>query len=165
MSEDKQELNFNLVIVNSVQEEVGLYGAKMISNQIKPDIAIAIDVCHDTTSPAYNREKQGHVVAGEGVVLMNAPTIQKNLLNILKETATKNEIKYQMITSGRGTGTNADSYAYPSGTPTALITMGMRYMHTTCELIHKQDVESAINLLHKVMLNEKLIKDLKYNRK
>jgi len=155
-------LDFNLVVVNAVQEEVGLYGAKMASTLIKPDIAIAIDVTHDTTSPAYDRNKQGHIVAGEGCVLMTAPAIQKNLLAFLKETAKENKIKYQMAVSGRSTGTNADSYAYPNGIPTALIKMGMRYMHTTVETVHKDDVDSAINLLYYTIVSGKLFKNLKY---
>ena len=156
------ELNFNLIIVNTVQEEVGIRGAEMASNFIKPDIAIAIDVTHDTTSPAYNREKQGHIVAGEGCVLMDAPSIQKNLLKLLKDTAKKHDIKYQLTASGGRTGTNADSYAYPSGTPTGLIKMGMRYMHTTVETVHRDDVDSAIKLLYNVIVDGKLIKDLSY---
>jgi len=161
LKSEKKELNFNLVIVNAVQEEVGLYGAKMASTLIKPDIAIAIDVTHDTTSPAYDRNKQGHIVAGEGCVLMSAPAIQRNLLKILKDTANSHNIKYQMTTSGRGTGTNADSYAYPSGTPTALIKMGMRYMHTTVETVHKEDVQSAIDLLYTVIETGNILKSLK----
>jgi putative aminopeptidase FrvX len=161
LKENDINLNFNLVIVNAVQEEVGLFGAKMASELIKPDVAIAIDVCHDTTSPAYSRKKQGHIVAGEGCVLMSAPAIQKNLLRILKEKAKEHDIKYQMTVSGRGTGTNADSY-FTSGTPTALIKMGMRYMHTTVETVHKDDVQSAIDLLYNVIENGNIIQNLKY---
>ena len=161
LHENKIELNFNLVIANVVMEEVGLFGAKMASNEINPDVAIAIDVCHDTTSPAYNRNKDGHVVSGEGCVLMSAPSIQKNLLKLLKDTAKENEIKYQMITSGRGTGTNTDSY-FVKGVPSALISMPMRYMHTTSEMISHYDVESAIDLLYSVIKDNKLIIDLSF---
>lgn len=162
LNKNNAELDFNLVIVNSVQEEVGIYGAKMASNLIKPDVAIAIDVCHDTTSPAYNRSKQGHVVAGEGCVLMNGPSIQKNLLQLLKDTAKENDIKYQMIATGGSSGTNADSYAYPNGIPTALLSLAMRYMHTTVETVHEKDVDSSINLLYSLIIEGKLKNDLKY---
>jgi len=159
LKENSVALNFNLVIVNAVMEEVGLFGAKLAADKIKPDVAIAIDVCHDTTSPAYNRGKQGHVVGGEGCVLMSAPAVQKNLLKYLKETAKKNDIKYQMITSGRGTGTNTDRY-FLNGTPSALISMPMKYMHTVSETIHKDDVQSAIDLLYESLLFNGLIQDL-----
>jgi len=161
LKENKVDLNFNLVIVNAVMEEVGLYGAKLASDKIKPDVAIAIDVCHDTTSPAYNRAKQGHIVSGEGVVLMSAPAVQKNLLQLLRDTAKENKIDYQMTTSGRGTGTNTDSY-FVKGIPSALISMGMRYMHTPSEMIHKDDVQSAIDLLYNLIKGGKLVDDLSY---
>jgi putative aminopeptidase FrvX len=161
LQDNKVELDFNLVVVNAVQEEVGLFGAKIASEIIKPDIAIAIDVCHDTTSPAYSRAKQGHIVSGEGVVLMSAPAVQKNLLQLLKKTAKENKIDYQMTTSGRGTGTNTDSY-FVKGIPSALISMGMRYMHTPSEMVHKKDVQSAIDLLYNTIISGKLISDLSY---
>jgi len=145
ISDDKMELPFNLVIVNAVQEEVGLFGAKMAANKIKPDVAIVIDVTHDTSSPAYD-----------------GPSIQKNLFKLLKDTAKDKEIKYQLTTSGRGSGTNADSYAYPQGIPTALIKMGMRYMHTTVETVHKDDVESAISLLYQTLLRPEMVKSFNF---
>jgi putative aminopeptidase FrvX len=162
LHENKVELPFQLVVVNAVQEEVGLHGAQLAAGKIKPDVAIVIDVTHDTDSPAYCKKKQGSVSAGKGIVLANAPSIQKNLLKLLIDTAKENEIKYQLSASGRGSGTNADSYAYPHGIPTALLKMGMRYMHSTVECVHKEDVDSAINLLCKVLHKRELIGSLKY---
>lgn len=162
LHENKVELPFKLIVVNAVQEEVGLYGAKMACERIKPDIAIVIDVTHDTDSPAYDKNKQGSISAGKGVVIMNAPSIQKNLFKLLVDTAKKDKIPYQLTASGRGSGTNADSYAYPHGIPTALIKMGMRYMHTTVETVHKKDVESAIKLLYSVLNSKQIIEPLNY---
>ena len=160
--EDKVELPFELVVVNAVQEEVGLRGARMAAEKIHPDVAIVIDVTHDTDSPCYSKSKQGSISAGKGIVLANAPSIQKNLLKLFVDTAKENEIPYQLIASGRGSGTNADSYAYPHGIPTALLKMGMRYIHTTCEMVNKEDVKSAINLLLKVLNRKELIGSFKY---
>jgi len=162
LHENKIELPFNLVIVNAVQEEVGLFGAKMACEKIKPDVAIAIDVTHDTDSPAYDKNKQGSISAGKGVVIMSAPSIHKKVQRLLEETATANNIPYQLTASGRGSGTNADSYAYPHGIPTGLLKMGMRYMHTTVETVHKKDVQSAIDLLIKLLQNPELITSYKY---
>ena len=156
------ELPFDLVIVNAVQEEVGLFGAKMACEKEKPDVAIAIDVTHDTDSPAYNVAKQGSISAGKGVVIMSAPSIHKKVFDLLVDTAKDNKIPYQLTASGGGSGTNADSYAYPHGIPTGLLKMGMRYMHTTVETVHKKDVESAILLLVKLLQNPKLITSYKY---
>ena len=95
----------------------------MAAERIKPDVAIAIDVTHDTDSPAYNKKEQGSISAGKGVVLMKAPSIQRNLVKLLIDTANKNKIKYQLTANGGSSGTNADSYAYPHGIPTALVKM------------------------------------------
>lgn len=152
---------FNLVVVNAVQEEVGLFGAKMAVEKIKPTVAIAIDVTHDVSTPAYAKE-QIKTYSGKGVVIMDAPSIQKNVFKILVETAKHNNIPYQITASGRGSGTNADSYAYPHGIPTGLVKLALKYMHTTVEMVHKQDVKSVIELLVKVLESNELIKDLKY---
>lgn len=162
LSEDKTKLPYKLVVVNAVQEEVGLFGAKMALNKIKPNVAFAIDVTHCTKSPAYDTAKLGSVEAGKGVVLMDAPSIQKNLLKLIKTTAKDAEIPFQMTVSGRGTGTNADSYAYPLGIPTALFKMAMRYMHTTSETVHEDDVNDTIKLIEKVLLEPKLTQSLNY---
>ena len=162
LHKNKVSLPFELVVVNAVQEEVGLYGAQMAAKRINPDVAIAIDVTHDTDSPAYDKKKQGSISAGKGVVLMNAPSIQKNLLKLLVNTAKENKIPYQLTASGRGSGTNADAYAYPHGIPTALVKMGMRYMHTTVETVHKKDVQCAIDLLYATLNKKEIIESFKY---
>jgi len=162
LATEQIELPFELVIVNAVQEEVGLYGAKMAALRIKPDVAIAIDVTHDTESPAYDKNKHGSLTAGKGIVIMKAPSLQNNVVQLLIDTAKENNIKYQLTASGGSSGTNADSYAYPHGIPTALLKMAMRYMHTTVETVHKKDVKSAINLLYKVLQNPRITESFKY---
>ena len=162
LREGEVDLPFNLVVVNAVQEEVGLHGAQMAARKIKPDVAIVIDVTHDTVSPAYDKKKQGTIVAGKGAAIMSAPSIQKNLFKFIVDTAKKYKIPYQITTSGRSSGTNADAYAYPHGIPTGLIEMGMRYMHTTVETVHKEDVKSAIDLLYNVLNDDRIIKSFKY---
>jgi len=162
LATEKVYLPFELVIVNAVQEEVGLFGAKMAAQLIKPDVAIAIDVTHDTESPAYDVAKHGSLTAGDGIVIMKAPSLQNNVVKLLTDTAKLNNIPYQLTASGGSSGTNADAYAYPHGIPTALLKMAMRYMHTTVETVHKEDVKSAIDLLYKVLQNPKIIESFKY---
>ncbi len=58
LKENNIELPFKLYVVNSVHEEIGLRGAQMIAQNIKPNVAIVTDVCHDTSSPCYNASKQ-----------------------------------------------------------------------------------------------------------
>jgi len=68
LSEQKVNLPFGLYVVNAVQEEIGLRGAQMIAEKIKPNVAIITDVCHDTTSPMYDKKTSGYQKAGEGPV-------------------------------------------------------------------------------------------------
>src|SRR5690606_35832493 len=87
LKDEKYNLPFSLYIVNSVQEEIGLRGAEMIADTIKPDIAIIIDVTHDTLTPLLKPKKLGSIKSGDGPVLTYAPAVQRNLLELLISTA------------------------------------------------------------------------------
>jgi len=163
LHDNKVILPFELIVVNVVQEEVGLFGAQMARERIRPDVAIAIDATHDTDSPAYDKSKQGSISSGKGIAIANAPSLQKNLVKLIIDTAKLEKLPYQLEARGRGSGTNADSYAYPYGIPTALISVGVRYMHTTVETVHKKDVKTAIKLLYAVLNRPEIIKSFKYD--
>ena len=79
LKENKIKLPFGLYITNAVQEEVGLRGAQMIVETIKPNVAIVTDVCHDTTTPMMNKIKQGDQKCGRGPVVFYGPAVQNNL--------------------------------------------------------------------------------------
>ena len=79
LKENNIELPFGLYITNSVQEEIGLRGAEMITQTIKPNVAIVTDVCHDTTTPMINKKEQGETKCGDGPVISYAPAVQNNL--------------------------------------------------------------------------------------
>ena len=81
--ENKVNLPFGLYITNSVQEEVGLRGAQMITETIKPNVAIVTDVCHDTQTPMINKINQGDLFCGKGPVLTYGPAVQNNLLKLI----------------------------------------------------------------------------------
>ena len=156
-------LPFGLYITNSVQEEVGLRGAEMITQTIKPNVAIVTDVCHDTTTPMINQKEQGKTQIGKGAVISYAPAIQNNLRERIIETAEKNKIPFQRLASSRYTGTDTDAFAYSNGgVPSALISLPLRYMHTTVEMVHKDDVESVIKLIYQTIQNIKEGEDFKY---
>lgn len=162
LKEENIELPFELVIANTVQEEVGLYGAKMCAQLMNPDVAIAIDVTHDTESPAYDKNLQGSLTAGKGVVIMTGPSLHNGVVDMMIDSANKGDIPFQRIATGSSSGTNADAYAYPHGIPTGLLKMAMRYMHTTVETVHKDDVDSAIELLLMILNNPRITKSFKY---
>ncbi|ADY51565.1 peptidase M42 family protein [Pseudopedobacter saltans DSM 12145] len=163
LHENKQKLPFGLYIVNAVQEEIGLRGAEMIAHRIKPNVAIVTDVTHDTTTPMINKITQGDLACGKGPVVSYAPAVHNNLNKLLVETAQKNNIPFQRQASSRSTGTDTDAFAYSNdGVVSALISLPLRYMHTTVEMIHKEDVENVIRLIYQSLLNIENGQDFRY---
>ena len=163
LKENKKKLPFGLYIVNAVQEEVGLRGAQMIANRIKPDVAIVTDVCHDTGTPMINKIEQGDLKSGEGPVLTYGPAVQNNLLNLIIDTAKNKKVPFQRATASRATGTDTDAFAYSNdGVPSALISLPLRYMHTTNEMCRKEDVENTIKLIYETILTIKKDQSFKY---
>ncbi len=166
IKESKTKLPFGLYITNSVQEEVGLRGAEMISKTIKPNVAIVTDVCHDTQSPMMSKILTGDMACGKGPVLTYGPAVQNNVLKLIIDSATKNKIPFQRAAVSRATGTDADAFAYSmGGIPSALISLPLRYMHTTVESVHKDDVENVIKLIFETLKSIKNNHDFKYFKK
>ncbi|MBK8367315.1 MAG: M42 family metallopeptidase [Bacteroidetes bacterium] len=163
LKESKTKLPFGLYIVNAVQEEVGLNGATMIAHKIKPNAAIITDVCHDTQTPMMNKIVSGDLACGKGPVLSYGPAVQNNLLKLIIEAATKNKIDFQRQAASRVTGTDTDAFAYSNdGVASALISLPLRYMHTTVESVHKDDVENVIKLIIASLKNIKNNHDFRY---
>lgn len=163
LHENKKKLPFCLYIVNAVQEEIGLRGAEMISRRLKPDLAICTDVTHDTQSPMYNKKESGNMKCGAGPVLCYGPAVQNNVLKMIIDVAQKKKIPFQRQAVSRSTGTDTDSFAYSAeGVASALISLPLKYMHTTVETVHKDDVENVINLMYDVLLQVKPGHDFRY---
>lgn len=153
LKQNKQELPFGLYIVNAVQEEVGLRGAEMITQTIKPNVAIITDVCHDTNTPMVDKTIEGDLKIGSGPVIGYAPAIQNNLRELIEKTAQDNNIDFQRLAMSRVTGTDTDAFAYSNGgVASALISLPLRYMHTTVEMVDKQDVQKTIELIYHTLL-------------
>jgi len=163
LKESKTKLPFGLYIVNAVQEEVGLNGATMIAHKIKPNAAIVTDVCHDTQTPMMNKIVSGDLAAGKGPVLSYGPAVQNNLLKVIIDAAKKEKIEFQRQAASRSTGTDTDAFAYSNdGVASALISLPLRYMHTTVESVHKNDVENVIKLIVASLKNIKNNHDFRY---
>ena len=134
LKENNKKLPFGLYIINSVQEEVGLNGAKMIAQKIKPDAAIITDVTHDTQAPNVKKNLFGDIACGKGPVVTYAPAVQRNLQKLILETADMCNIVIQHKAKGISTGTDTDAFAYSGeGIVSALISLPLKYMHTTVE--------------------------------
>lgn len=163
LKESKTKLPFGLYIVNAVQEEIGLRGAQMIAHKIKPDVAIVTDVCHDTNTPMIDKKVQGDFKGGDGPVLTYGPAVQNNLLKHIIKAAEGNKIPFQRLAASRATGTDTDAFAYSNeGVPSALISLPIRYMHTTVEMCNKEDVENTIQLILESIKSLKNKQDFRY---
>ena len=147
---DKIELPYDLYIVNSVQEEVGLMGAKNIAQQLKADVALVHDVCHATNSPGMSIAKNCDVKSGDGPTLEYASQNHRLLLDYIRDIADTKKIKYQVEVGSQGNDTMGFFFA---NTVTAIIASPLRYMHTTVEMVHKKDVKGAIELFYQCVIN------------
>jgi len=153
LKEKKQKLPYGLYVVNAVQEEIGLRGAEMIARRIKPNIAIVTDVTHDTTTPMISKIVEGEISCSKGPSLATAPAVHNKLLDLVTDVAEKKKIHVQWRSLSRSTGTDTDSFAYANdGCPSVLISIPLRYMHTTVEMLHKSDIENTILLIYETLL-------------
>ncbi len=163
LKENNVTLPFTLYIVNAVQEEIGLRGAEMIARRLKPNLAICTDVTHDTQSPKYDKKEQGDLKCGGGPVLCYGPAVQNNVLDMMIGVAQTKEIPFQRQAVSRSTGTDTDAFAYATeGIASALISLPLKYMHTTVETVHKDDVQAVITLMYEVLLSLKGDEDFRY---
>lgn len=163
LKKEKVVLPFGLYITNSVQEEVGLRGAEMIVERLKPDLAIVTDVTHDTQTPMMSKVQSGDISCGDGPVLSYAPAVHNTLLKHIVRTAEKEKIPFQRLAASRATGTDTDAFAYgAAGVPSALISLPLRYMHTTVEMVDRGDVENVIKLILASVKGLKSGMDMRY---
>ncbi len=153
LKQNGKKLPFGLYVVNAVQEEVGLRGAEMIARRIKPNVAIITDVTHDTHTPMVNKIIEGDCACGKGPSLAYGPAVHNKLLSLVQDVAEKKNIPVQLRAVSRSTGTDTDSFAYANdGCPSVLISIPLRYMHTTVEMLHKKDIEQTILLMYETLL-------------
>jgi putative aminopeptidase FrvX len=163
LQKNKVKLPYTLYIVNSVQEEIGLRGAQMVADTIKPNVAIVTDVTHDSNTPLIEKKNVGDVKCGEGPSVTYAPAVHNKLLEMILDTAEKQKIPIQREAASRSTGTDTDAFAYSNGgVPSALISLPLRYMHTTVEMAHKSDVENVIKLIYHTLLKIEYGQSFKY---
>lgn len=163
LKENKIRLPYSLYVVNSVQEEVGLRGAEMVAQSIRPNVAIVTDVTHDTHTPMISTKKHGDVRCGRGPSVTYAPAVHQKLLDIIIATAEEKDIPFQREAASRTTGTDTDAFAYSNGgVPSALISLPLRYMHTTVEMAHKDDVNNLIRLIFESLQKIEAGQDFRY---
>jgi len=163
LHENKKKLPFGLYVVNAVQEEIGLRGAQMMADSIKPDVAIVTDVTHDTNTAMIKKVINGDIKCNLGPVIKHAPATHNLLVDLIEKVAEDKKIPFQRRVASRSTGTDTDSFAYSNGgVPSALISLPLRYMHTTVEMTGKSDVENTIYLIYETLLKLKPSFNFKY---
>jgi len=133
---------------NSVQEEIGGHGASMIAHRLEPDAAVAFDVTHATDSPGISSAEHGQVKMGEGPAITHGTSTHPQVVQHLMQVAEAEDIPLQHEPSGRRTGTDTDSiFKSRSGVPSGLVSVPLRYMHSTVEVVDTEDVEQCVQLL------------------
>lgn len=132
---------------NSVQEEIGGHGAKMITHRLNPDVALAFDVTHATDSPGIDAKQHGDVKMGDGPAITHGTSTHPAVVQRLMDVADAEGIPLQHEPSARRTGTDTDSiFKARSGVPSALLSVPLRYMHSTVEVVDTEDIEQCIRL-------------------
>jgi putative aminopeptidase FrvX len=134
--------------VAAVQEEIGLFGARTAAFQVRPDIAIAVDVTHATDAPGVDEKEIGSHPFGSGAAIGRGSTLSPKVFELLVETAEAEDIPYSISASGRGTSTDADVLQISrAGIPTGVVSIPLRYMHSPVEMVDLRDVEAVVQLL------------------
>jgi endoglucanase len=142
------EMAGSFAAVAAVQEEIGLFGARTAAFEVRPDIAIAVDVTHATDAPGVDEKELGASPLGSGPVIGRGSTLSPKVFELLVETAEAEGIEHSISASGRGTSTDADVLQISrAGIPTGLVSIPLRYMHSPVEMVDLADVEATVELL------------------
>lgn len=160
---ERGEIKGRVAAVANAQEEVGLFGARTSAFELRPDLAVAVDVTHATDAPGIDENQEGSHHLGSGPVIGRGTTLSPKVFDLLAETAERIGVDHTFSGSGNRTGTDADAIQISrSGVPAGLVSIPLRYMHSPVEMVDLRDVEATIELL--VALAESLDSDLDLSR-
>ena len=142
------KINASLFAVSTVQEEVGLRGARTSAFGIAPDVGIAVDVDYASDHPDVDKKRVGEQRLGKGPVLHRGANINPRLGEMIIQTARREKIPHQLCGSPRATGTDANVMQLNrSGAAAALVSVPCRYLHTPGEVMCLADIDNAVKLL------------------
>lgn len=146
------DLNVDVYAVAAVQEEVGCRGGKTTAYGINPDMAIAIDVTHGITPDNSDNALE----VGSGTAMSLGPNLHPRLTDLLYDTARRHDININLEVDGGETGTDAwEIQVACDGVPTALLSIPLKYMHTSVETLNLSDVEATVALLTEFIKEQK----------
>ena len=134
--------------VATVQEEIGLRGAKTAAGSIHPDVAIAVDVTHASDCPTIEKNRQGDIRLGRGTVIFRGPNINAKVADRLIEICSQQNLPYQTAAIARATPNDANALQiHGGGVAVGLVAIPNRYMHSAVEMIDLEDIDAAATLL------------------
>ncbi|MFD1515256.1 M20/M25/M40 family metallo-hydrolase [Halomarina rubra] len=134
--------------VATVQEEVGLKGARMVGFDLDPDAFVAVDVTHATDAPGAPDDKSTDIDLGAGPVVARGSANHPGLVAGVRETAREAGIDVQLQAAGSSTGTDADAVFTARGAiPSLNVGLPNRYMHTPVEVVDLDDLDALAELL------------------
>lgn len=143
----------SLYAVSTVQEEIGLRGARTSAFGVDPHAGIAIDVGFATDFPDADQKSYGEVHLGKGPIVARGANINPVLGRLIEKSADKGKIPYQVAGEPRATGTDANAIQVNrAGAAAALVSIPNRYMHTPVEVVSLKDVENTVKLLAATVL-------------
>jgi endoglucanase len=142
------DVDATVYAVSTVQEEVGIQGAKMVGFDLAPDAAVAIDVTHATDNPDVPGKRVGPVELGEGPVVSRGSANHPSIVDLARDAAEEADVDVQLQATGSRTGTDADAfYTSRGGIPSLNLGIPNRYMHTPVEVIDTDDLDAVAELL------------------
>ncbi len=145
---DRTRLRWAVHAVSTVQEEVGLRGAKTSAFGIDPQVGIAVDVTHATDCPTVEKKEEGDIALGRGPVVYRGPNMNPKVVQRLLDVARTRNLPVQLGASGKATGTDANSIQVNrAGVATGLVSIPNRYMHSPVEMVALDDLDRAADLL------------------
>ena len=145
---EEEDFAAEVVAVASVQEEIGLYGARGAAFGLDPDAAIAVDVTHATDTPGIPKNEHGDHSLGSGPVITRAANLSPVVTDGLIETAESEGIAYTLEADSRSTSTDADAIQFTrAGVATGLVSAPNRYMHSPNEIVALEDLENCARLI------------------
>jgi putative aminopeptidase FrvX len=145
---EEEGVDAEVVAVASVQEEIGLYGARGAAFGLDPDAAIAVDVTHATDTPGVSKNENGDHALGSGPVIKRATNLSPIVSEGLIAAAQEAGIAYTLEADSRSTGTDADAIQFTrAGIATGLVSAPNRYMHSPNEIVDLGDLEDCARLI------------------
>jgi endoglucanase len=141
-------LRCSIYAVSTVQEEIGLRGARTSAFGIDPHVGVAVDVTHATDCPTIDKRQQGEISLGGGPVIYRGPNMNPGVTERLIRICERQQITYQLAAMGRATPNDANTLQINrAGVATGLVSIPNRYMHSAVETISLDDIDRAADLL------------------